>query len=93
MSQATLDAWISLYAAVGLLVAMCAIIAGIKTVHDYRSGTRTLATTTVMDKVLAVIPAFGFVGSSITCSVRRRYSRSPCFTPITSGSRRSSTCS
>jgi hypothetical protein len=53
MSQATLDAWISLYAAVGLLVAMCAIIAGIKTVHDYRSGTRTLATTTVMDKVLA----------------------------------------
>ena len=53
MPQATLDAWISLYAAVGLLVALCAIIAVIKTVHDYRSGTRTLATTTVMDKVLA----------------------------------------
>ena len=53
MSQATLDAWISLYAAVGLLVAMCAIIAVIKTIHDYRSGIRILATTTVMDKVLA----------------------------------------
>lgn len=53
MPQATLDAWISLYAAVGLLVAMCAIIAAIKTVHDFRSGSRTLATTTVMDKVLA----------------------------------------
>jgi hypothetical protein len=53
MPQATLDAWISLYAAVGLLVALCAIIAVIKTVHDYRSGSRTLSTTTVMDKVLA----------------------------------------
>ena len=53
MPQATLDAWISLYAAVGLLVAMCAIVAVIKTVHDYRSGARTLATTTVMNKVLA----------------------------------------
>lgn len=53
MPQATLDAWISLYAAVGLLVAMCAIIAVIKTIHDYRSGTRILVTTTVMDKVLA----------------------------------------
>ncbi|QQV79339.1 hypothetical protein H5J25_19025 (plasmid) [Sphingomonas aliaeris] len=53
MPQAKLDAWISLYAAVGLLVALCAIIAVIKTVHDYRSGSRTLSTTTVMDKVLA----------------------------------------
>lgn len=53
MPQATLDAWISLYAAVGLLVAMCATIAVIKTVHDYRFGSRTLATTSVMDKVLA----------------------------------------
>ena len=53
MPQATLDAWISLYAAVGLLVALCAIIAVIKTVHDYRSGSRTLSTTTVMDKGLA----------------------------------------
>ena len=53
MPQATLDAWISLYAAVGLLVAMCAIVAVIKTVYDYRSGSRTLATVTVIDKVLA----------------------------------------
>ena len=53
MPQATIDAWISLYAAVGLLVAMCAIFAVIKTAHDYRTGTKTLATATVMDKVLA----------------------------------------
>ena len=32
---------------------MCAILAVIKTVHDYRSRFVTLATTTVMDKVLA----------------------------------------
>ena len=53
MPQATIDAWVSLYAAVGLLVAMCAVFAVIKTAHDYRTGTQTLATTTVMDKVLA----------------------------------------
>ena len=53
MPQATIDAWISLYAAVGLLVAMCAIFAVIKTAHDYRTGTKTLATATVMVKVLA----------------------------------------
>lgn len=52
MPQATIDAWISLYAAVGLLVAMCAVFAVIKTAHDYRTGTKTLATATVMDKVL-----------------------------------------
>ena len=53
MPQATIDAWVSLYAAVGLLVAICAALAIIKTVYDYRSGTQTLAMTTVMDKVLA----------------------------------------
>ena len=53
MPQATLDAWISLYAAVGLLVAMCAVFAIIKTIHDYRSGARTIPTTTIKDKVLA----------------------------------------
>lgn len=53
MSPAAFQAWISLYAAVGVLVAMCAVFAMIKTIHDYRSGTRTLATATVMDKVLA----------------------------------------
>lgn len=53
MPQPTLDAWISLYAAVGLLVAMCAVFAIIKTIHDYRTGARTVATTTVLDKVLA----------------------------------------
>lgn len=34
MPQATIDAWVSLYAAVGLLVAMCAVFAVIKTAHD-----------------------------------------------------------
>ena len=53
MPQATLDAWISLYAAVGLLVAMCAVFAIIKTIHDFWTGTRTVATTTVLDKMLA----------------------------------------
>ena len=53
MPQPTFNAWISLYAAVGLLVAICAIIAVIKTVHDYLSGSKTLTTTTVMDKLLA----------------------------------------
>lgn len=53
MPQATLEAWLSLYAAVGLLVAMCAVFAIIKTIHDFRTGARTVATTTVLDKVLA----------------------------------------
>jgi len=53
MRQATLDAWISLYAAVGLLVAMCAVFAIIKTIHDYRTGASIVETTTVLDKVLA----------------------------------------
>ena len=55
MPQATLDAWISLYASVGLIFAMCAIIAVIKTIHDYPSGAETLATNTVMNKVLAAL--------------------------------------
>ena len=50
MPQATLDTCISLYAAVGPLVAMCAVI---KIVHDDRSGSKTLVTSTVMEKVLA----------------------------------------
>lgn len=53
MPQATIEAWISLYAGVGLLVAICAVSAIVKTVHEYRSGARTLATTTVTDKLLA----------------------------------------
>ena len=54
MPQATLEAWISLYAAVGLLVAMCAILAVIKTAHDYRSGARQIAVVTITDKILAL---------------------------------------
>lgn len=52
MPQATLQAWLSLYAAVGVMVAMCAVFAVIKTAYDYRSGTTRLPTTTVLDKVL-----------------------------------------
>lgn len=53
MSQATFDAWLSLYAAVGLLVPLCAVFAVIKTIHDFRTGARTVATATVLDKILA----------------------------------------
>ena len=52
MPQATLQAWLSLYAAVGVMVAMCAVFAVIKTAYDYRSGTSRLPTATVLDKVL-----------------------------------------
>lgn len=52
MPQATLQAWLSLYAAVGIMVALCAVLAVIKTVHDYRSGTSKLPAATVLDKVL-----------------------------------------
>lgn len=53
MPQATLDTWISFSEAVGLFVAMCAVFAIIKTFRDYRTGARIVATTTVLDKVLA----------------------------------------
>jgi hypothetical protein len=53
MPQATLQAWLSLYAAIGVMVAMCAVLAMIKTAHDYRTGTSKLPTATVLDKVLA----------------------------------------
>ena len=52
MPRATLQAWLSLYAAVGVMVAMCAVLAMIKTAHDYRTGTSKLPTATVLDKVL-----------------------------------------
>lgn len=54
MPQATLQAWLSLYAAVGVMVAMCAVFAVIKTVHDYRSGTSRLPTASAMGKVLVM---------------------------------------
>lgn len=52
MPQATLQAWLSLYAAVGVMVAMCAVFAVIKTAYDYRTGHSRLPTTTMLDKVL-----------------------------------------
>ena len=52
MPQATLQAWLSLYAAVGVMVALCAVLAMIKTAYDYRLGTTKLPTATVLDKVL-----------------------------------------
>lgn len=38
MPIATYEAWIALYAAVGIMVAHCAALAILKTVYDLRSG-------------------------------------------------------
>ena len=38
MNSAAFDAWISLYAAVGLLVAMCTIAASVQTAHEIITG-------------------------------------------------------
>ncbi len=54
MPQATLQAWLSLYAAVGVMVAMCAVFAVIKTAHDYRTGTSKLPTASTLDKALVL---------------------------------------
>lgn len=54
MPQATLQAWLSLYAAVGVMVVMGAVFAVIKTAHDYRTGTSKLPTASHLDKVLVL---------------------------------------
>jgi hypothetical protein len=38
MPDATQDAWLALYAGVSVLVALCAILAALKTIDDLRSG-------------------------------------------------------
>jgi hypothetical protein len=38
MPIATKDAWLALYAAVGIMAALCAILAVLKTIDDLRSG-------------------------------------------------------
>ena len=53
MPQDTYTAWLSLYAAVGVLVLMTAILASIKTAYDYASGTRAIPFKTWQDRSLA----------------------------------------
>lgn len=53
MPIATYQAWLSLYAAVGLVVALCAIAAIFKTAIDYRIGTLQLSFGTWKDRMLA----------------------------------------
>lgn len=38
MPVATQNAWLALYAGVGIMVALCAVLAVIKTIYDLRSG-------------------------------------------------------
>lgn len=53
MPIATYQAWLSLYAGVGLVVAMCAVCAVAKTGYDLRTGTLQLPSSTWRDRVLA----------------------------------------
>ena len=39
MNSVAFEAWISLYAAVGLLVAICAVVASMQTLHEIIKGT------------------------------------------------------
>lgn len=54
MPEQTMQAWMSLYAGVGLTAALCMAIALLKTVHDYRSGAHVLRFATWPDRILAV---------------------------------------
>ncbi len=85
MPQATLQAWLSLYAAVGVMVALCAVLAMIKTAYDYRLGTRKLPTATSSIRY-SLHPGCGYVGRSTICSARRRSSELRSITRTTSGS-------
>ena len=53
MPLATYQAWLSLYAGVGLVVALCALVAVVKTVADYRTGVLQLPFSSWKDRVLA----------------------------------------
>ncbi len=53
MPQETLEAWISLYAAAGLLASICAVAAVFKTAVDYRTGKLQLPFVSWQDKVVA----------------------------------------
>lgn len=54
MPQTTIQAWLSLYAAVGVMALMCAIFAIAKTAYDYRQGGIGLPTTSTLDKMLVL---------------------------------------
>ncbi|MEP3145522.1 hypothetical protein [Qipengyuania citrea] len=53
MPVATYQAWLSLYAGVGLVVVICAAAAICKTAVDYRTGVLSLPFGTWQDRVLA----------------------------------------
>jgi len=53
MPEATLNAWISLYAAVGVMVALCAILAVMKTAYDLRGGSLIIDLSNWRGRVLA----------------------------------------
>ena len=52
MRQEAYEAWINLYAAVGLLAAICAACAMAKTIWDIRTGHLPLETGTFRQKIL-----------------------------------------
>lgn len=54
MPAETLNAWMALYAGVGVLVAMCAVGALIKTVVDLRNGTVSIPLNTWGQRALAL---------------------------------------
>lgn len=54
MPEQTLTAWLTLYAATGLLAILCAVLATATTSWEYLSGRRTLSFSTWTDRVTAL---------------------------------------
>lgn len=54
MSVETFNAWLSLYAATGVLALLCAVSALAKTSWDYLSGARTMPLARWSDRALAL---------------------------------------
>lgn len=54
MPTETVDAWLSVYAATGLLALICAVVAFAKTACDYLSGARTVPLARWSDRALAL---------------------------------------
>jgi len=54
MPIATYNAWLALYTGVGLMVALCAVLAAVKTIYDRRLGLLVLEFSDWRGRVLAV---------------------------------------
>ena len=54
MPIATYNAWLALYTGVGLMVALCAVLAAVKTIYDLRLGLLVLEFSDWRGRVLAV---------------------------------------